>query len=83
MLIYVKSQFHQDSSDGVERSSEFDFFINSNLIRGSLKSHIDERSIPVENVIAIEYSERSRPPSLSEEFDDKDWVSCVHCNKKL
>ena len=36
-----------------------------------------------ENVIQIEYVERSPPPSLSKVFDHRDWVSCVHCSSKL
>ena len=72
-----------DSSGGDKHTYEFDFFINNELVRGSLGSHIDERGIPIENVIDIEYSDRNPPPSLSEVFDHKEWVSCVHCNKKL
>ena len=72
-----------DSSDQGKRTHEFDFFINDELVRGSLGSHIEERGIPIENVIEIEYSERNPPPSLLDVFDHKDWVSCVHCNKKL
>ncbi len=36
-----------------------------------------------ENVIRIEYVERSPPPSLSDVLDHRDWVSCVHCSEKL
>ncbi len=36
-----------------------------------------------ENVIQVEYVERSPPPCLSEVLDHRDWVSCVHCSAKL
>lgn len=62
---------------------EFDFFIDGILISGSLKSHIDDRGIPIENVIQIEFVERSPPPVLSDVFDHSDWVSCIHCNRRL
>ena len=78
------NSFPVDAVPGEEtKSCDFDFFISNELIRSSLKKHIEERGIPIENVIEIEYSKRNPPPVLSDVFDHKDWVSCVHCNKKL
>lgn len=36
-----------------------------------------------ENVVQIEYVERSPPPSLSAEFSHNDWLSAVHCTEQL
>ena len=75
---------HVDNSQQVKSPSvPFDFLINGELIRSTLENHIADRNIPTENVIRIEYVERASPPSLSEEINHDDWVSCAHCNKKL
>ncbi|XP_064401784.1 ribosome biogenesis protein WDR12 homolog isoform X1 [Halichondria panicea] len=64
-------------------STQFDFLINGELIRDSLDSHVTSRDLPTENVIAIEYVERSAPPSLTEELSHQDWVSCAHCSRRF
>ena len=36
-----------------------------------------------ENVIQIEYVERSPPPSLAAEFSHNDWLAAVQCTEQL
>ena len=37
----------------------------------------------MEKLIKVECIERDPPPSLSDEFPHKDWVSCVHSTEDL
>ena len=79
------------------KQKEFDFLINSTLIRSQLESVINQLQINTvskdnsswsppllflhkkEEVVQIEYVERSPPPKLDREFAHNDWLSAVHC----
>ena len=73
----------EDVQEAKSSTVQFNFLINGELIRNTLESHITDRNIPTENVIRIEYVVKVSPPSLSEEINHDDWVSCAHCNRKL
>ena len=78
---YLLSENEEDSSS--VSTKKFDFLIDGEIVRGSLEGHISERNLAVENVIRIEYVVRDPPPALLDEFEHDDWVSCVHCSRKL
>ncbi len=81
LFTFVGSENKIDPPD--LESLRFKFLINNELVEESLEAHIQSRDLPTENVIHIQYAERSPPPSLSEELDHPDWVSCAHCNRQL
>ncbi|KAG1667944.1 Ribosome biogenesis protein WDR12 [Nymphon striatum] len=76
----LSSLINQLLSDSSEDHSnvEFDFLINSKLLRENLGEHIIENQISEEDVLNIEYIEKLSAPKPKNSFQHDDWVSAVH-----
>ena len=61
---------------------EFDFLVTSEFLRTSLADLIEEKSIPTEDVIDIEYVEKFPAPEPFESIVHDDWVASVHFKSK-
>ncbi|CAB0039142.1 unnamed protein product [Trichogramma brassicae] len=69
-------------SNDQKKTIEFDFLVNSEFLRTTLKEHIAEREISCENVIDIEYIEKHPPPEPQDCLIHDDWVSAVAMQDK-
>ncbi|KAL7303911.1 hypothetical protein TKK_0004029 [Trichogramma kaykai] len=69
-------------SNDQNKTIEFDFLVNSEFLRTTLKEHIAEKEISCENVIDIEYIEKHPPPEPQDCLLHDDWVSAVAMQDK-
>ncbi|CAF1604515.1 unnamed protein product, partial [Didymodactylos carnosus] len=53
----------------------FDFLFDGEIIRLPLSQQLNERNIPLERLIELEYIERFRPPEPEDSYLHDDWVS--------
>ncbi|KAJ1541612.1 WD repeat-containing protein 12, partial [Nowakowskiella sp. JEL0078] len=59
----------------------FDFLIDNNFLRTSLKEYLDTNNLSTENIIEIEYVKSAIPPKTDSKFPHDDWVSSVHISR--
>ena len=70
-----------NNKDVIDENLKFDFLINNELLRLSLKEHLEERGIDAEGTIQIEYIEKYPAPKPKDSLQHNDWVSRVHTNQ--
>ncbi|GLH12260.1 Ribosome biogenesis protein WDR12 homolog [Gryllus bimaculatus] len=68
--------------DGKWQSVEFDFLVLNEFLRVPLLEHLEERSIPSEGTIDVEYVERHPAPEPQDCLLHDDWVSAVQVKDK-
>jgi ribosome biogenesis protein len=61
-----------------KRRRPFDFLLDGEFIRTSLKLHMATRKLNAESVHQIEYVEAMPAPAPLSDFEHEDWVSSVH-----
>ncbi|XP_022643463.1 ribosome biogenesis protein WDR12 homolog [Varroa jacobsoni] len=71
----INKLLHRENDDVVE----FEFFIQDNILLGSVEEHLEEHGLIVENEIEIEYSVKCPIPEVLDSLTHDDWVSAVHC----
>ncbi|WAR54109.1 hypothetical protein PtB15_3B620 [Puccinia triticina] len=60
----------------------FDFVVNDQLLRTSVKSFIDSRGLSTESVLEIEYLESVLPPKFIQSLEHDDWISDLSISKQ-
>jgi len=55
----------------------FDFLVDGELLRSSIKEYLSSKNVTAESEVRIEYTVRQDPPELSQTFLHDDWVSSV------
>ncbi|KAI8451926.1 WD40-repeat-containing domain protein [Phakopsora pachyrhizi] len=60
----------------------FDFVINDNLLRSSLKDFIKWNGLSTESLIEIEYIESVLPPKFLNSFHHDDWISNIKISNR-
>lgn len=72
----------KDSNQEVEKYN-FDFLVNSILLRVSVKEFIEEQNLSQEDVLSIECVLKEQPPKFDSNFPHADWVSVVKSTKEF
>lgn len=70
----------KESTTFISSLIEFDFLINGEFLKVPLQQRIQEKNIPAETVIEIEYIERNPAPQPEDSLIHNDWVSCLEGN---
>ncbi|KNZ54306.1 uncharacterized protein VP01_2983g1 [Puccinia sorghi] len=60
----------------------FDFVVNDQLLRTSVKSFIDSHGLSTESVLEIEYLESVLPPKFVQCLEHDDWISDLSISKQ-
>lgn len=68
--------------DGKWNPVEFDFLVNNEILKVPILEHLEERNIPGEGTIIVEYVERYPAPDPQDCLLHDDWVSAVEVNNK-
>ena len=67
----------QNSDEEYPDDLRFEFMINSNFIRGNLKSHIVQHNISTEETLTIYYYFALKKPFLKQKNNEDDWISTI------
>ncbi|KAA1128615.1 ribosome bioproteinsis protein ytm1 [Puccinia graminis f. sp. tritici] len=60
----------------------FDFVVNDQLLRTSVKNFIDSHGLSTESVLEIEYLESVLPPKFIQSLEHDDWISDLSISKQ-
>jgi ribosome biogenesis protein YTM1 len=60
----------------------FDFVVNDQLLRTSVKNFIDSHGLSTESVLEIEYLESVLPPKFVQSLEHDDWISDLSISKQ-
>ncbi|KAH9460050.1 hypothetical protein MJO28_004288 [Puccinia striiformis f. sp. tritici] len=60
----------------------FDFVVNDQLLRTSVKNFIDSHGLSTESVLEIEYLESVLPPKFIQSLEHDDWISDLSISKE-
>ncbi|VDK44519.1 unnamed protein product [Anisakis simplex] len=71
----------EDCSDEKWKTAEFDFLINSILLRSTLSEFVEEHAVSTESTIRVECILRERPPTPDCDIETDDWVGAVKTTK--
>ncbi|XP_018325752.1 ribosome biogenesis protein WDR12 homolog [Agrilus planipennis] len=62
------------------KKQEFDFIVNGELLRVLLVDHLQEYGLSVEDIVTIEYIQRTPPPQPEDALLHDDWISGIQVN---
>lgn len=65
--------------DEVASTEEFDFLIEGEFLRSTLKEYLERKQISSETVLEIEFILRNQSPELEHGLQHDDWVSALDC----
>lgn len=72
----------REKDAGLLKDIEFDFLIANELLRETLLEHLNERTIPAEDAIEVEYIQRTPAPEPENAMLHDDWVCGVEVADK-
>ena len=69
------------SNHHIEHPVPFDFIVNGQLLRTSLRGYISRSNLNPEIILDLEYVVTIAPPTLTNKIEQDDWTSSLHVHE--